>query len=77
MGNRGWSFAEVLPHFKRMERFEGGADEFRGGDGPMSVSYARDRWELCEVFLKAAERHGIPYNPDPNGVRQTASTISR
>ena len=70
MGNRGWSFAEVLPHFKRMERFEGGADEFRGGDGPMSVSYARDRWELCEVFLKAAERNGIPYNPDPNGVRQ-------
>ena len=70
MGNRGWSFAEVLPHFKRMERFEGGADEFRGGDGPMTVSYARDRWELCEVFLKAAERNGIPYNPDPNGVRQ-------
>ena len=70
MGNRGWSFAEVLPYFKRMERFEGGADAFRGGDGPMSVSYARDRWELCEVFLKAAGRHGIPTNPDPNGARQ-------
>ena len=70
MGNRGWSYAEVLPYFKRMERFEGGGDAFRGGDGPMSVSYARDRWELCEVFLKAAERHGIPYNPDPNGARQ-------
>ena len=69
MGNRGWSFSEVLPYFKRMERFEGGADEFRGGDGPMSVSYARDRWELCEVFIKAAERHGIPYNADPNGAR--------
>ena len=70
MGNRGWSFAEVLPYFKRMERFEGGADDFRGGDGPMSVSYARDRWELCEVFIKAAERHGIPFNSDPNGAKQ-------
>jgi choline dehydrogenase len=70
MGNHGWSFAEVLPYFKRMERFEGGADEFRGGDGPMSVSYARDRWELCETFIKAAERNGIPYNPDPNGAKQ-------
>jgi choline dehydrogenase len=70
MGNRGWSFAEVLPYFKRMERFEGGGDAFRGGDGPLPVSYARDRWELCEVFIAAAARHGIPYNPDPNGARQ-------
>jgi choline dehydrogenase len=69
-GNRGWSFADVLPHFKRMERWEGGADEWRGGDGPLGVSHARDRWELCEVFLKAAERHGIPTNPAPNGARQ-------
>jgi len=69
-GNRGWSYADVLPYFKKMERFEGGADEHRGGDGPVSVSYARDRWEVCEAFIQAAAREGIPYNPDPNGARQ-------
>ena len=36
LGNRGWSYADVLPLFKRMESYDGGEDEFRGRDGPLS-----------------------------------------
>jgi len=70
MGNRGWSYDDVLPYFRKMERFEGGADEFRGGDGPLGVSRAPDRHEICEAFLAAAGNHGIPLNADQNGARQ-------
>jgi choline dehydrogenase len=39
MGNPGWSYADVLPFFKRMERYEGGGDDaFRGRDGPLRVT---------------------------------------
>ena len=38
LGNRGWSYQDVLPIFRRMERYEGGADKFRGRDGLLRVS---------------------------------------
>ena len=39
MGNPGWSYADVLPFFRRMERYEGGGDDvFRGRDGPLRVT---------------------------------------
>jgi len=40
-GLPGWSYTEVLPYFRRQESWEGGAGEFRGGDGPLTVTPAR------------------------------------
>ncbi|MBI1775953.1 MAG: GMC family oxidoreductase N-terminal domain-containing protein [Proteobacteria bacterium] len=70
MGNRGWSFDEVLPYFRKLECFEGGADAYRGGDGPFRVSRVKDRPVVCEALLAAAERHGVRRNSDQNGADQ-------
>ncbi len=70
MGNRGWSYDEVLPYFRKLECFEDGADSYRGGEGPFRVSRVRDRPVVCEALLKAAERNGIRVNPDQNGADQ-------
>lgn len=65
-----WSYAKVLPYFRRSESWERGADEYRGGDGPLKVTFARSPDPLFDGFLKAAEAHGISYNEDYNGASQ-------
>ena len=70
-GNRGWSYAEVLPYFKRSERRIGpGDDRYRGRDGEFVVEDLAWRDPLCEAFIAGAESIGIPRNPDYNGERQ-------
>jgi choline dehydrogenase len=69
-GNRGWSFADVLPYFRRSERQARGADDFHGTEGPLAVSDLADRHPLCEAFIAAAEETGIPRNSDFNGAAQ-------
>ena len=70
-GNPGWSFNEVLPYFKKMESWQNGADNFRGGDGPLNVSeVSKQLHPLCDNFLSAAEEIGIKLNPDMNGEKQ-------
>ena len=55
MGNRGWSYAEVLPFFKRMESYSGeGDDAFRGRDGPLRVTNPKPRDPLFATIIKAA-----------------------
>jgi len=70
LGNRGWSYEEVLPYFKRMESFEGGADEFRGGDGPLRVSIEPDRSPLYDALFEAAGELGLRTEGDYNGACQ-------
>jgi choline dehydrogenase len=70
LGNEGWSFADVLPFFKRLERYPGGDPELRGRDGPLAVSDPRHRMELLDAFVEAAVAAGIPRNPDYNGAVQ-------
>ena len=78
VGNRGWSFQDVLPIFKRMERFEGGSDEFRGRDGILPVTHTpRNKVPLLEKIIAAAEKMGLPYNPDQNGVSQEGIGMSQ
>ena len=78
LGNRGWSFQDVLPIFKRMERFEGGSDEFRGRDGILPVTHTpRNKVPLLEKIIAAAEKMGLPYNPDQNGVSQEGIGMSQ
>jgi choline dehydrogenase len=60
LGNRGWSWDEVLPYFKRAERHFGGANEHHGGDGELCVEEPRVRWEILDAWRDAAEQAGIP-----------------
>lgn len=70
LGNRGWSFDEVLPYFKKTERFERGGSRLRGGDGPLNVADMRERHELIDAFVDAGVETGHEHNPDYNGERQ-------
>jgi choline dehydrogenase len=60
LGNRGWSWQEVLPYFKKSEDFFAGADEFHGTGGELRVEEPRVRWEILDAWRDAAEECGIP-----------------
>jgi len=71
MGNPGWSYAAVLPYFKRFECRQGDADDtYRGRDGEFVVSDLNWSDPLCERFIEGAVSLGIPRNPDYNGASQ-------
>ena len=71
MGNRGWSYAEVLPYFKRNECRRGeGDDTFRGREGRYVIEDLDWPHPLCEAFMEGAVQNGIPRNPDYNGESQ-------
>ena len=65
-GDRGWSWDEVLPVFKRSEDYHRGADEFHGAGGEWRVESQRLRWDILEAFATAAEQEGIPRVQDFN-----------
>lgn len=69
-GNRGWSYDDVLPLFKRSEAHENGADAFHGGDGGLTVSLIRAKSEIAEAFIDAAVEMGVPRTDDYNGAEQ-------
>ncbi len=78
MGNQGWSYAEVLPFFKRMESYEGGGnDEFRGRDGPLRVTDPQPREPIFRALIEAAGQVGIRHNPDYNGAQQDGIVMSQ
>lgn len=77
MGNRGWSYADVLPHFKAMESYAGGDDEYRGRDGPLRVTNPPPKEPLYAAIIQAAGEVGIPHNPDYNGARQDGIAMSQ
>ena len=62
-----WSFAHCLPYFKRLETFSGGADSWRGGEGPVHVTAPQFSNPLNNIFLEAAEEAGFPRSDDTNG----------
>jgi 4-pyridoxate dehydrogenase len=69
-GARGWSYAEVLPYFKRGEKWEGGASKYRGGDGPVGTEFAKTQDPLYTAWIEAAKAAGIPYTDDYNAKQQ-------
>lgn len=69
-GLDGWSYDEVLPYFRRQETWEGGADAFRGGEGPLTTRFSRYDDPLVEAFTAAGLAEGHPYTPDYNGAQQ-------
>ena len=70
LGNDGWSYDEVLEYFKKFECQENGENEYHGVDGELKVSNLRLKREIAELFIKASQEIGIPYNPDCNGEQQ-------
>ena len=70
LGNSGWSYADVLPYFKKAERNERLHDEFHGADGPLNVAERPYTNPLSHAFVEAAQQAGLPFNPDFNGAVQ-------
>ena len=70
MGAAGWSYREVLPYFKRSESFAGGADAYRGGEGPILTRQGNHACPLYRVFIEAAVEAGHARTSDSNGYRQ-------
>ena len=69
LGNTGWSFADVLPYFRKAEDQQRGADEFHDTGGPLCVS-DMETLPVCDAFIAAAEQCGHKRNPDFNGAAQ-------
>ena len=69
-GNRGWSYSQVLPYFKKSENYEPGGDDSRGRGGLLNVAQMCDTHELCDAFIDAAEASGYPKNADYNNGNQ-------
>ena len=70
LGNRGWSYRDVLPYFLLSEDNPEGDESWHGSGGEWPVSPVRYRPELAEAFIGAAVQAGIPRNPDINGEHQ-------
>ncbi len=83
LGNRGWSYSDVLPIFREMENYEGDADdEFRGRGGPLKVTESFETGAIYDALIEAAGQVGINYTKDYNGAQQdgiamTQSTIRK
>jgi 4-pyridoxate dehydrogenase len=69
-GARGWSYADVLPYFRRGETWQGGDDTWRGGSGPLGTEFAKTRDPLFEAWIEAGRASGFPFNADYNGAQQ-------
>ncbi|MBL4280235.1 choline dehydrogenase [Vibrio fluvialis] len=71
-GATGWDYASCLPYFKRAERWSGGADEYRGGDGPLATCNGNDMRlnPLYQAFIDAGQQAGYPQTDDYNGYQQ-------
>jgi choline dehydrogenase/4-pyridoxate dehydrogenase len=65
-----WSYAHVLPYFRRQESWEGGASPYRGGDGPLTVRHSRYADPLIDAYVAAGLATGHKMTDDYNGADQ-------
>jgi 4-pyridoxate dehydrogenase len=70
-----WSYEKVLPYFKKLESWEGGASEFRGDRGPVWVQTSRYNEPLVEAYLAAAAECGYPLTDDYNAASQEGFSL--
>ncbi|MEQ9641706.1 MAG: choline dehydrogenase [Alphaproteobacteria bacterium] len=71
LGADGWAYADVLPYFRRAESSAFGADDYRGGDGPLATSNGnRMANPLYRAFIEAGRQAGYGVSDDVNGYRQ-------
>jgi choline dehydrogenase len=69
-GATGWSYAEVLPYFRRAETRNAGGDAWRGDGGPLRTRYGGGRNPLYQAFMEAAKQTGYALTDDVNGFQQ-------
>src|SRR2546430_3227785 len=69
-GLEDWDYAHCLPYYKRMERCLAGADEWRGGSGPLLLERGPAEGPLFGAFFDAVQEAGYPLTDDVNGYRQ-------
>jgi choline dehydrogenase len=69
-GATGWSYADVLPYFKRQENSKGGQDGWRGTDGPLHVQRGPAKNPLVRAFVEAGRQAGFETTEDYNGEKQ-------
>jgi choline dehydrogenase len=69
-GATGWAFADVLPYFRRMEAAAHGDPEWRGRNGPLTVTRGAMRNPLYAAFIEAGRQAGFQLTPDLNGAQQ-------
>jgi choline dehydrogenase len=77
MGCSGWSYADVLPYFRKTERYESGDPHYRGKDGPLNVVDYKSHLNLTHRFVQAAQQAGLPFNRDYNGEQQEGVAYSQ
>ncbi len=70
MGNEGWSYADVLPYFRKAEGNERLTDDQHGTDGPLNVSDPAARNPVSDAMIEAGVQAGIPARDDINGMEQ-------
>ncbi|MCP4330354.1 MAG: choline dehydrogenase [Alphaproteobacteria bacterium] len=70
LGAKCWSYADVLPYFRRAETFAEGGDDYRGADGPLHTMRGRRVNPLYEAFVAAGAEAGYGRTEDMNGYRQ-------
>lgn len=70
LGATGWSYADVLPYFKRQENSKGGQPGWRGTDGPLHVQRGPAKNPLVRAFVEAGREAGFETTEDYNGEKQ-------
>lgn len=76
LGNTGWSYADMLPYFKKSEANQQFQDAFHGNDGLLNVTKATAfRTPLADAFVEACVAAGIPANDDFNGATQSGAGL--
>ena len=77
MGCPGWSYDDVLPYFKKLERTDIGDDRHRGRSGPIRVMWAGKISPFYDVFVRSAQALGYPLNPDYSGATQYGVSMAQ
>lgn len=78
LGNRGWSYSDVLPIFKDMESYKGDSDdEYRGRDGPLKVAESLESGPIYDAIIDAAKHVGIENPQDYNAASQDGISMSQ
>jgi len=75
LGNKGWSYKEVLPYFKKSEHHEWFGGPYHSKKGLLNVSFAQYPSRLTKVFLEACAESSIPFNEDYNGEVQWGASM--
>jgi len=65
-----WSYAHCLPYFKKLEHYDRGENDYRGGGGPMAITTLKADLPVFQAFLAAGQEAGLRLNADYNAFAQ-------